>query len=151
MSRAASKGRLLFTEAVTGCGTQRDLCPAAPDRAPARAGTIAYMSPELLQHGRLTKLNDVYSFAMLLIELWSSRRLFQGLSQQQACSPLHSIACVWTCRPYLPGHALGRTVWSWRTTVPCSKTHLTHTPLLLLPTTSAASWAAVTLLLAGCT
>lgn len=46
------------------------------------------MSPELLQHGRLTKLNDVYSFAMLLIELWSSKRLFQGLSQQQARPPL---------------------------------------------------------------
>ena len=48
------------------------------------AGTIAYMSPELLQHGKLTKLNDVYSFAMLLIELWNGKRLFQGLSQQQA-------------------------------------------------------------------
>ena len=48
------------------------------------AGTIAYMSPELLQQGKLTKLNDVYSFAMLLIELWNGKRLFQGLSQQQA-------------------------------------------------------------------
>ena len=51
------------------------------------------MSPELLQHGRLTKLNDVYSFAMLLIELWSSKRLFQGLSQQQARPSLH-LACL---------------------------------------------------------
>lgn len=52
------------------------------------------MSPELLQHGRLTKLNDVYSFAMLLIELWSSKRLFQGLSQQQARPPPPASPCV---------------------------------------------------------
>ena len=71
--------------------------------APARAGTIAYMSPELLQHGKLTKLNDVYSFAMLIIELWTSRRLFQGLSQQQARRPARPRA---RARPRLPGRAL---------------------------------------------
>ena len=83
---------LRLREEGQGLGLWLDCKPTSVSACPrVRAGTIAYMSPELLQHGRLTKLNDVYSFAMLLIELWSSKRLFQGLSQQQARPPLRLV------------------------------------------------------------
>ena len=78
------------------------------------------MSPELLQHGRLTKLNDVYSFAMLLIELWSSKRLFQGLSQQQARPRSTSRACEHALS-YLPSHDLSGVCHACKVPLPCSK------------------------------
>ncbi len=47
------------------------------------AGTAAYMAPELLQKGKMTRSADVYSFAMIMVELFTCKRLFEGLAQQQ--------------------------------------------------------------------
>lgn len=47
------------------------------------AGTAAYMAPELLQKGKMTRAADVYSFAMIMVELFTCKRLFEGLAQQQ--------------------------------------------------------------------
>jgi len=52
------------------------------------AGTAAYMAPELLQKGKMTRAADVYSFAMIMVELFTCKRLFEGLAQQQV-PPLH--------------------------------------------------------------
>ena len=54
------------------------------------AGTAAYMAPELLQKGKMTRAADVYSFAMIMVELFTCKRLFEGLAQQQvpSCPPL---------------------------------------------------------------
>ncbi|CAL8467074.1 g6610 [Coccomyxa elongata] len=46
-------------------------------------GTAAYMAPELLQKGKMTRAADVYSFAMIMVELFTCKRLFEGLAQQQ--------------------------------------------------------------------
>ena len=35
------------------------------------AGSLTYTAPEVLQTGKMTKASDVYSFAVLLLELWS--------------------------------------------------------------------------------
>lgn len=35
------------------------------------AGSLTYTAPEVLQAGKMTKAGDVYSFAVLLVELWS--------------------------------------------------------------------------------
>lgn len=51
-------------------------------------GTAAYMAPELLQRGKMTRAADVYSFAMIMVELYTCKRLFEGLAQQQV--PLHA-------------------------------------------------------------
>lgn len=43
------------------------------------------MAPELLQKGKMTRAADVYSFAMIMVELFTCKRLFEGLAQQQVC------------------------------------------------------------------
>ena len=56
------------------------------------AGTAAYMAPELLQKGKMTRAADVYSFAMIMVELFTCKRLFEGLAQQQVSS--HVLYCM---------------------------------------------------------
>ncbi len=41
-------------------------------------GTLAYQPAELLRDGKLTKAVDVYSFGMIMWELYSGRRLFEN-------------------------------------------------------------------------
>ena len=48
------------------------------------SGTVSYCAPELLKEGKLTKVADVFSFAMLMWEIYSGTALFQGLSHPQA-------------------------------------------------------------------
>ena len=58
------------------------------------------MAPELLQKGKMTRAADVYSFAMIMVELFTCKRLFEGLAQQQVLplpslsSPASSVPCV---------------------------------------------------------
>ena len=47
------------------------------------AGTICYVAPEFLKTGRLTKRADIYSFAMLMIELFSTKPPYYGLTAHQ--------------------------------------------------------------------
>jgi serine/threonine protein kinase len=42
-----------------------------------------YMPAELLMEGRMTKAADVYSFAMIMWELLTGRKLFEGMRQSQ--------------------------------------------------------------------
>ena len=64
------------------------------------------MSPELLQAGKMTRAADVYSFAMIMVELFTCRRLFEGLAQQQARQrpllPLQPVVQRWRLRPRRP-------------------------------------------------
>jgi hypothetical protein len=52
------------------------------------AGTIAYSGPEVLRSGAITKHGDVYSFAMLMLELWTGEPVYNGLIVHQARSSL---------------------------------------------------------------
>ena len=51
----------------------RVLCP----------GTVSYCAPELLKEGKLTKAADVYSFAMIMWEMYSGTALFRGMNSSQ--------------------------------------------------------------------
>ena len=53
---------------------------------PARAGTVSYCAPELLKEGKLTKAADVYSFAMIMWEMYSGTALFRGMNSSQVSS-----------------------------------------------------------------
>ena len=44
---------------------------------------MSYCAPELLKEGKLTKAADVYSFAMMMWELFSATPLFRGLNSSQ--------------------------------------------------------------------
>lgn len=43
-------------------------------------GTVAHMPPELLSDGELVFKADVFSFAMLLLELMTGRQPFSGMT-----------------------------------------------------------------------
>ena len=47
------------------------------------AGTVAYMSPEMLQRGAMAMPADVYSFAMIMLELWSGEIVYKGVNSHQ--------------------------------------------------------------------
>ena len=49
----------------------------------ACAGTVSYCAPELLKEGKLTKAADVYSFAMMMWEMYSGTALFRGMNSSQ--------------------------------------------------------------------
>ncbi|KAA6425511.1 MAG: kinase [Trebouxia sp. A1-2] len=46
-------------------------------------GTISYMPPELLSQGKMTRAADVYSFGMLMWEIYTGSSLFKGLTVGQ--------------------------------------------------------------------
>ncbi len=46
-------------------------------------GTLAYQPAELLQDGRLTKAADVHSFSMIMYEMYTKQRLFDGCNTGQ--------------------------------------------------------------------
>ena len=52
------------------------------------------MAPELLQKGKMTRAADVYSFAMSMVELFTCKRLFEGLAQQQVIARV----CIAYCQ-----------------------------------------------------
>ena len=58
----------------------------------AISGTVSYCAPELLKEGKLTKAADVFSFAMLMWEIYSGTALFQGLSHPQASTLSPAVA-----------------------------------------------------------
>ena len=47
------------------------------------AGTVAYMAPEVLQKGAMAMPADVYSFAMLMLELWTGCIVYSGINSHQ--------------------------------------------------------------------
>ena len=44
---------------------------------------MSYCAPELLKEGKLTKAADVYSFAMIMWEMYSGTALFRGMNSSQ--------------------------------------------------------------------
>ncbi|BDA51502.1 probable mitogen-activated protein kinase kinase kinase 11 [Coccomyxa sp. Obi] len=63
-------------------------------------GSLSYMAPEVLQAGKMTKASDVYSFAILLRELWSGCASY---TDQDYYGVLYSVVCG--CRPPVPPDA----------------------------------------------
>ena len=58
------------------------------------AGTVAYMAPEVLQTGSLSMAADVYSFAMIMLELWTGETIYKDF-------PAHQVCCEATVVPHL--------------------------------------------------
>ena len=48
---------------------------------------MAYCAPELLKDGKLTKAADVYSFAMMMWEIYTGTPLFRGMNSTQVQFP----------------------------------------------------------------
>ena len=57
-------------------------------------GTLAYQPAELLQEGKLTKAADVHSFSMIMYEMYTKKRLFDGCNTGQvSCAPTALVIC----------------------------------------------------------
>jgi serine/threonine protein kinase len=76
---AAAVGRRGFTAKVADFGLSRSLGPQ--EQVVTRTyGTVSHMPPELLQDGVLSKAADVYSFGVLLWQMYTGQRPWSGLS-----------------------------------------------------------------------
>ena len=60
-------------------------------------GTVAYMPAEMLKDGKMTKAVDVYSFAIIMLELFSGDMVFRGMSSSQVRGSLFSVLGVAAC------------------------------------------------------
>lgn len=47
------------------------------------AGTVSYQPQEVLLDGRITRASDVYSFAMIMLEIFTGEPVFEGYSSSQ--------------------------------------------------------------------
>lgn len=63
---------------VADFGLSLALDPDSTHISQMHAGTLTHMAPELLLHGRASKASDVYAFGILLWELVTGLRAFQG-------------------------------------------------------------------------
>ncbi|BDA51600.1 probable mitogen-activated protein kinase kinase kinase 20 at C-terminar half [Coccomyxa sp. Obi] len=66
-----------FTCKIADFGMARLLESDGTHVAHDTLGSLPYMAPEVLQAGGLTKAADVYSYAILLLELWSGEAAYQ--------------------------------------------------------------------------
>ena len=68
-------------------------CPLLPlnQILTTNAGSLPYLAPEVLQHNKVTKAGDVYSFAILLLEMWTGSVAYQD-QNYHGVSSLHGIA-----------------------------------------------------------
>ena len=48
---------------------------------------MSYCAPEVLKEGKLTRAADVYSFAMMMWEIWTGTGLFRGMNSSQVGHP----------------------------------------------------------------
>ncbi len=54
----------------------------------APAGTVSYQPMEVLHDGRVTRASDVYSFGMIMLEMFTGVPVFEGYSSSQVRSLL---------------------------------------------------------------
>ena len=63
------------------------------------AGTVSYQPMEVLHDGRVTRASDVYSFGMIMLEMFTGVPVFEGYSSSQVRSRLLTLC-------YAPGSTL---------------------------------------------
>ena len=60
------------------------------------------MAPEVLQAGSLSMAADVYSFAMLMLELWTGEILYKDFPAHQVSCKVHAACVLISDPPYNP-------------------------------------------------
>jgi len=68
---------------VSDFGMSAHLAPEETHVSNVTSGTVTHMAPEILLTGKLSKAADVYAFGILLYEMFSGARAFEGQTMQQ--------------------------------------------------------------------
>ena len=55
------------------------------------------MAPEVLQTGSLSMAADVYSFAMIMIELWTGKTIYKDFPAHQVTCEAHPVSAAPEC------------------------------------------------------
>ncbi|EIE26174.1 hypothetical protein COCSUDRAFT_46522 [Coccomyxa subellipsoidea C-169] len=79
-----------FTCKIADFGLARLLVSGSSHADTDKLGSLPYLAPEVLQRGEVAKPADVYSFAVLLLELWCGRVAYAG---ENAHGVLYSAFC----------------------------------------------------------
>jgi serine/threonine protein kinase len=67
---------------------------------------VSYQPQEVLLDGRLTRASDVYSFAMIMLEIFTGKPVFEGYTSSQVSTHLHHPLCLpWAGVPSPSGFA----------------------------------------------
>nr|DAD30881.1 TPA_asm: hypothetical protein HUJ06_009732 [Nelumbo nucifera] len=92
---------LRYRPKIADFGLAKFCCGDGINACPLIEGTLGYMAPEYLAHGRLTEKVDVYSYGVLVLEIVSGARN----GSFQADDPLHTlVTSTWN-------HYQSNTVW----------------------------------------
>uniref|UniRef100_A0A7S1X1C8 Protein kinase domain-containing protein n=1 Tax=Tetraselmis chuii TaxID=63592 RepID=A0A7S1X1C8_9CHLO len=83
---------------VTDFGLSAKLAIEQTHVSNVHSGTATHMAPEIILAGQLSKGSDIYAFGMILYELFSGRRPFEGLNMQQV---VHQVTTLGR-RPVFP-------------------------------------------------
>ncbi|KAK9794907.1 hypothetical protein WJX73_003974 [Symbiochloris irregularis] len=87
-----------FTCKLADFGLSRLLDPTMTHVSTKSYGTISYMPAEVLKDGRLTTAADVYSFALMMWEMYTNTALFEG----QTMAQVFYLVCYEQYRPPIP-------------------------------------------------
>lgn len=63
------------------------------------AGTLSYMSPEVIQHQPVTERSDLYSLAVIAYEMFTGQPLYKGLTVPQIMAQVLAVMPDLTCLP----------------------------------------------------
>ncbi|CAL8465122.1 g4657 [Coccomyxa elongata] len=72
-----------FTCKIADFGLSRIVCDGATHVSTNSHGTIAYVAPEVLQRGVMAMPADVYSYSMLMLEVWNGELVYRGINIHQ--------------------------------------------------------------------
>ena len=78
-SAASPSNPRAFVAKVSDFGLSMGLDPAATHVSNVFQGTLSYVAPEMLLHGKASFASDVYAFGILLWEMFTGAQPYAGL------------------------------------------------------------------------
>jgi serine/threonine protein kinase len=78
-SAAAGPNARGFIAKVSDFGLSSSIDPAATHVSNVFQGTLGYMAPEILLHGKLSFASDIFAFGIMLYEMYTGTQAYLGL------------------------------------------------------------------------
>lgn len=88
-------GSHVVTSSLIGC-CRHDAVSTKQSGSSAVSHTLAWMAPELIDHGAISPRADVYSYAIILWQMLTRAELYPGLSTYEVSHLIHmQIICTY--------------------------------------------------------